>query len=165
MALFDDRLQGASDADPITSHNRRILLTRFIKKERVQSLAVFGPEFEYMADLDGSLHFKRLAAFPARLTCLNDAKVRPMCSLDVAPNRNVSQMETIFVGASGQAGAITETFVGKNLELSHADSAQAAGMRSQSGKNLLCFAGPEVRRAECPGEFGFVQLVVTAQQN
>ena len=156
MALFDNRLQGASDADPITSHNRRILLARFIKKERVQSLAVFGPEFKYMSDLDGSLHFEGLAAFPARLIRMHDTKVRPMRSLNVTPNRNISQMETIFVGASGHAGVITEAFIGKNLELSHANCAQAAGMRSKRGKNLFRLAGPEVRRAECSSEFSFV---------
>src|SRR5207249_3820928 len=105
-------------------------------------------QFEYMADLDGALRFEGLAALPTRLPCLRDAQIRPVCLLNVAPHRDVSQMETVFVCASGHPGVIMETFVGKNLELSHAHCAQAAGVRSQSRKNLLCFAGPEVRRAE-----------------
>src|SRR6266404_1985906 len=165
MALFDDRLQGASNANAVTTHNSGILLARFIEKERLEGLAVFRAKFKYMADLDGSLHFEGLAAFSARFTCLHHAQVRPVCFRNVALNRDVPQMETIFVGASGHATAITKTFIRKNLELGDADCAEAARMRPKDRKNLLSFTGPKICRAEHSGQLGFVQLIVTPQQN
>ena len=67
MALLDDRLQGAGDADAVAAHDRGLLLAGFVEEQRVERLAVLGAELEDVADLDGAADLERLAALGARL--------------------------------------------------------------------------------------------------
>ena len=74
-------------------------------------------------------------------------------------------MEAVFVGAGGHVGGAAQGFVSVNRQIFHAHSAQAAGMGAKGGKNLLRFRRAEGRGAERAGQFGFVQLMIAAQQN
>ena len=123
------------------------------------------PELEDVADLDGALHLERLAAFVASLPRLHQAQVRPMRNLDVPPDGNVAQMETIRVGAGRHLGCLAQALVRINRQLGNAHRAQAARMRAQRREYLLRLRRPEVTRAERADQLGLVQLIIAAQQD
>ena len=118
VALLDNRLQRARDADAVAAHDRRLARTVHVEEGRIQLLAVFCAELENVADFNCAADFQCLATLHARLARADGSQIKPRRHLDVALDGDVLQMETVLVRAGGHVICAAQTFVGKNY-LSH----------------------------------------------
>ena len=140
VALLDDRLQRARDADAVAAHDRRLARAGLVQKRRVQLLAVFRAELEHVADFNRAADFQRLAAFRAGFAGGDGAQIKPIRHLDVALDGDVAQMETILVRAGGHAVRAAQTFIGKNLARSVGHirhSAKRTRVRAERGNTFF----------------------------
>src|SRR5262249_21286660 len=148
------------DPDAIASHNRGLLLARFIQEEGFERHAVLGSKFENMAYFDCALHLERFSAGGARFARLHGSQVRPVFHCYVAANGNISQMKSVFV-CTGRHGVRTpQAFVGINRKLTDSDCSEAAGMRAQRRYNFLRVCGTERWSSKSSRKFCLVQRIV-----
>ena len=118
------------------------------RKQAFKRLAVFGAEFENVADFDGAPDAQGLAAIRTSLARLRQAQIAPLLDTNVAFDINVAQMKSVLVRARGHVGGAAQRLVRINRQILHAHRAQAAGMRLQRRENLLRLGGAKRCRAE-----------------
>ena len=153
-----------------------------VEKRRAQLLAVFRAELEDVADLDGPANFQWLAAFRAGFAGGHRPQIGPLRHLDVAFDGDVAQMEAVLIRAGGHVVRAAQAFVGVNFKWHsfqpcsgfQAEACatfksrlqrQVTRLRAERGRTFLP-AWPDEHVAPMHArEFGFVQLVVAANQN
>src|SRR5439155_906285 len=135
VALLDDGLERARDADAVTAHDGGFARAGFIEEERAEALAVFRAELEDVADFDGAADLERLAALHTRLARRHRPQLPPLGHGDVAFNGDVLEMESVFVRAGGHVVRAAQALVGINGNFLHADRTQTSRMRANGGKD------------------------------
>src|SRR5436190_504666 len=111
VALFEDGLQGAGHTDAVRAHNGRLLFAGGVKEQRPERLAVFGSQLEHVTDFDRPPDFERPTTAHTRFTSPYETQVCPMFHRDVALDRNVTEMEAVFIGACGHPAGTAQRFV------------------------------------------------------
>ena len=150
----------------------------FVQKCRAELLAVFRAEFENVADLNRAPDFQWFAALGAGFAGGNRPQIKPFRHLDVALHGNIVQMEPVLVGAGGHVVRAAQPFVGENFRnaslllyrvtchrLASNTAPRLPGCAPSSGNNFFRRGRTNRTVVRCCREFGFIQLVVAANQN
>src|SRR5206468_2091050 len=169
VALLDDGLKRARHADAVAAHDGRLLFAGLVEEQRAERLAVFCAQLKDVADFNRPADFERLTALSAGFARLNQPQVGPARNLNVAINRNIAQMETVFIRAGGHPDGAAQGFVGVNRDFprlnSRGDSAEAARMRAEFSENFLGGGGAKLSRPQNADQLRFIQLMIAAQQD
>ena len=138
----------------------------FIKKEGVQSFAVLRAELEDVADFDGAPNLQRLAAIGAGSPARTVRRSAHWVTLNIAADGNIPKMETIFVRARGHVRPRRADVHRHKSAVLLSDGPEAARMRAERiEKFLRGSAGRNCCGAEFARQLGFIELIVSANQN
>ena len=165
VRLLDDRLQRARDANAVTAHHRRVLFSRFVQKQCVQFLAVFGAELEDVADFDRTADLERFPTADAGLARPCSTQVGPVGHTNVAADRYIGVVETILIGAGGHTGSVSEDGIRVDGDLRYMSGAETSRVRPKLGKNFFCRGRLKVGGAEDSDQLGFVELIISPNQD
>ena len=170
MALFDDRLQRAADADAVAAHDHQLALFLIVGVGRAVLLAVFRAELEHVANLDRAADLERLARLWTGFADAHPAKVAILRDREIARHVDLAQMVTVFVRAGNAVADQAHGVVGKNagqcvgvLDRA-AHCAQTARFRAHDGLDFLHGGGTPEAEAE-RAELGLLEFVPAAEHD
>ncbi len=112
MALFDDGLERARDADAVAAHDGKLPCPGFVEEGGVQLFAVLEADLEDVSDLDAAADLEGESGRRSRLADLNGPEVVPAGDFDVALDGNMAEVEAVLVGPGGHAACALESVVG-----------------------------------------------------
>jgi len=120
VALLDDRLQRARDADAVTAHHTRLAIARLVEEQRVGIFSLyFVPSLKTWPTSIARRIFSGLAHLAQGSPAVDRPQIKPLRHLDVALDGDVAQMKTVFIGAGLHVACIAQRFIGKSLECRH----------------------------------------------
>src|SRR6185312_10675209 len=139
VALLDRGSHHPPQADPVASAEQRLLRAVLVEERRIQPLAVFVAEIEYVSHFDRGLKLQGAAALGAAVACERLADVGEL-RLVVAPRLHAPQVEPVAVRARHEF-ALPQRLVGENPTREPDRPERAAG-GAERGADLLVASWP-----------------------
>ena len=117
MALLDDRLQSACDADAVAAHDAERLGGVLVLVDGVESLGVLGAELEHLPHFNAAADGDLPAALGADVAFADDDEIGVAGDLRVALQIDVLEVVIVLVGADDASRRAFELQVGDDADV------------------------------------------------
>ncbi len=167
MALFNDRLHGAANANAVTTHDHMAGLFLIIRVNRVEFLGILGAEDKDVADFNTTSTLQRLARQWAGFTRAHAPEITKLRYRQIARHIDISHVKSVLVRPGRTVANQADRFVSKysceclGLAQGAFDRTQATGLRSHEWSNLVRRRRPDDIKSQA-AKLGFLQIIVTA---